>query len=109
MYYVITYLNFLISLFGLWSTVSRIFDGLYLLNKFSGYDSSNVSATIGAYTTTSVFNIIFFGSLTSIYLLIHFNQKNKLIHLATLLSYTIILILIDISLCFNIFSFVNIR
>ena len=100
MYYVITYLNFLISLFGLWSTVSRIFDGLYLLNKFSGYDSSNVSATIGAYTTTSVFNIIFFGSLTSIYLLIH---------LATLFSYTIILILIDISLCFNIFSFVNIR
>ena len=107
MYSFIAYLNFLISLFGLWATVSRIGDALHFLNKFAGYDNSS-GVTIGAYITLMALNVIMVGSLTSVFFLCH-TQKNRAVHAATLAAYIATVILIDISLCFNLFVFTNIR
>ena len=107
MYTFIAYLNFLISLFGLWATVSRIGDALHFLNKFAGYDNSS-GVTIGAYITLMALNVIMAGSLTSVFFLCR-TKKNRVVHAATLAVYIITVILIDISLYFNLFVFTNIR
>ena len=107
MYSFIAYLNFLISLFGLWVTVSRIGDALHFLNKFAGYDNSS-GVTIGAYTTLTALNIIIVGSLTSVFFLCR-TWKNRAVHAATLAAYIATVILIDIALCFNLFVFTDIR
>ena len=75
MYTFIAYLNFLISLFGLWATVSRIGDALHFLNKFAGYDNSG-GVTIGAYITLMALNVIIIGSITSVFFLCR-TQKNR--------------------------------
>ena len=103
----IAYLNFLISLFGLWATVSRIGDAFHFLNKFAGYDNSS-GVTIGAYITLMALNIIMVGSLTSVFFLCR-TQRNRLVHAATLAAYIATVILIDISLYSNLFMFTNIR
>ena len=107
MYTFIAYLNFLISLFGLWATVSRIGDALHFLNKFAGYDNSG-GVTIGAYITLMGLNVIIVGSLTSVFFLCR-TQKTRAVHAATLASYIATVILIDISLYFKLFVFTNIR
>ena len=107
MYTFIAYLNFLISLFGLWATVSRIGDALHFLNKFAGYDNSS-GVTIGSYITLMALNVIMVGSITSVFFLCR-TQKNRAVHAATLASYIATVILIDISLYFKLFVFTNIR
>ena len=107
MYSFIAYLNLVISLFGLWATVSRVVDALHFLNKFAGYGNSG-GVTIGAYITLMALNVIIVGSLTSVFFLCR-TQKNRAVHAATLASYIATVILIDISLYFNLFVFTNIR
>ena len=104
----IAYLNFLISLFGLWATVSRIGDALHFLNKFAGYDNSS-GVTIGSsYITLMALNVIMVGSITSVFFLCR-TQKNRAVHAATLAAYIATVILIDISLYLNLFVFTDIR
>ena len=103
----IAYLNLAISLFGLWATVSRIGDALHFLNKFAGYDNSS-GVTIGAYITLMALNVIIVGSLTSVFFLCR-TKKNRAVHAATLAAYIATVILIDISLYFNLFIFTDIR
>ena len=107
MYTFIAYLNFLISLFGLWATVSRIGDALHFLNKFAGY-GNNDGVTIGAYITLMALNVIIIGSITSVFFLCR-TQKNRAVHAATLAAYITTVILIDISLYFKLFVFTDIR
>lgn len=107
MYSFIAYLNLAISLFGLWATVSRIGDALHFLNKFAGYGNSS-GVTIGAYITLMALNVIMAGSLTSVFFLRR-TQKNRAVHAATLAACIATVILIDISLYFNLFIFTDIR
>ena len=53
-------------------------------------------------------NIIIAGSLTSVFFLYR-TQKNRAVHAATLAAYIATVILIDISLYFNLFIFTDIR
>ena len=107
MYSFIAYLNLAISLFGLWATVSRISDAFHFLNKFAGYDNSS-GVTIGAYITLMALNVIIAGSLTSVFFLCRI-KKNQAVHAATLAAYIVTVILINISLYFNLFIFTDIR
>ena len=107
MYSFIAYLNLAISLFGLWATVSRIGDALHFLNKFAGYGNSS-GVTIGAYITLMALNVIMVGSITSVFFLCR-TKKNRAVHAATLAAYIVTVMLIDISLYFNLFIFTDIR